>query len=201
MKKTRLQQMQEQMLRKLGQEQGTRVAQLMEQDFDKLCQALPDLPQDMARHVHNNIYPVASAFHALLAEGLTREAAAKEAGDAFLELMEATAQTIRKALKVPGLYRLMPWLWKTMMPKLFSKGAGFQFDFYPTDSKEVRFDMQKCPYEQVCRKIDCPELAPIFCATDDCCYGSMHPKLIWNRTKTIARGGDCCDFDLYIPKK
>ena len=29
---------------------------------------------------------------------------------------------------------------------------------------------------------------------DDAGYGNLHPKLIWGRTKTIGRGGDCCDF-------
>ena len=28
----------------------------------------------------------------------------------------------------------------------------------------------------------------------DAGYGHLHPKLIWGRTKTIGRGGDCCDF-------
>ncbi|MFR7743840.1 MAG: L-2-amino-thiazoline-4-carboxylic acid hydrolase [Acutalibacteraceae bacterium] len=22
----------------------------------------------------------------------------------------------------------------------------------------------------------------------------LHPKLYWHRTKTLGRGGDCCDF-------
>jgi len=26
----------------------------------------------------------------------------------------------------------------------------------------------------------------------------MHPKLYWHRTKTLGRGGDCCDFCLKI---
>ncbi len=25
-------------------------------------------------------------------------------------------------------------------------------------------------------------------------YGDLYPKLVWGRTKTIGRGGDCCDF-------
>ena len=53
----------------------------------------------------------------------------------------------------------------------------------------------------MCKELDCVELAETFCATDDLCYGNMHPKLIWNRTKTMARGADVCDFDLYIKDK
>ena len=72
--------------------------------------------------------------------------------------------------------------------------------FYPTDGHRAKFDMQQCPYFQICQELQCMELAPTFCETDDICYGNMHPRLIWNRTKTLARGGDCCDFDLYVKK-
>ena len=200
MKKTRFNEMQEQMVRRFGAEQGGRIAEAMAVEFEQLCQAYAQQPASMVSHTHKNIFPVAAAFRALLAEGMERAQAAKEAGDAFLELMQAPAQAIRRALKVPGLYRLMPWLWKTLMPRMFREDAGFRFSFYPTDGKQVKFDMLACPYHQVCRELGCEELAPVFCTTDDICYGHMHPKLIWNRTKTLARGGDLCDFDLYIPR-
>ena len=154
----------------------------------------------LVSYIYQNPSSAASAFRALLAEGMERTEAADLAGTAFLTLMEAPARAIRRAMKVPGLYRLMPWLWKTMMPKLFSPKSGFCFSFYPTDRKRVKFDMTACPYHSLCRELDCMELAPVFCTTDDLCYGHMHEKLIWNRTKTIARGADVCDFDLYISK-
>lgn len=28
----------------------------------------------------------------------------------------------------------------------------------------------------------------------DAGYGHLYPKLFWGRSKTIGRGGDCCDF-------
>ena len=45
------------------------------------------------------------------------------------------------------------------------------------------------------------EMAAHGCPADeerDICYGNMHPKLIWGRTKTIGHGGDCCDFKLTL---
>ena len=131
---------------------------------------------------------------------MEREQASELAQSTFLKLMEVPANMIRKMLKIPGLYRTMPWIWKKAMPKMFGEDAGFKFSFYPTDGKQVKFDMLACPYYQMCQELGCPELGPVFCTTDDVCYGHMHPKLIWNRTKTLARGGDCCDFDLYIPR-
>ncbi len=199
MKKTRFQQMQDRMLLQFDSEQGQRIVQFMEKEYQTLCAAYADRPA-LAAHTEKNIFPVVTAFRALLAEGMERTQAAKVAQDTFLQLMEAPADLIRKLLKVPGLYRLMPKLWKTMASKLFSEDAGFRYRFYPTDGHRAKFDMLACPYHQICKELDCLELAPTFCTTDDICYGHMHPKLIWNRTKTLAKGGDVCDFDLYLQK-
>ncbi len=62
-------------------------------------------------------------------------------------------------------------------------------------------DMTVCPYVETCKKYGCPELAQFFCKSDDICYGNMHPKLVWGRTKTLGTGGDCCDFSLWIKEE
>ncbi len=200
MKKTRFEQMQEQMARNVDPEQAKRVTEAMAKEYKALCEAYADRPKEMVNHTHNNIFPVVAAFRVLLAEGMSRPQAAELAQNTFLELMKVPEQTIRKALKIPGLYHLMPWLWKVMMPRMFSEAAGFQFRVYSTDRNRVKIDMFQCPYYRICQELDCIEIAPTFCTADDICYGNMHPKLIWNRTKTLVRGGDVCDFDLYIKK-
>ena len=201
MKQTRFMQMKNQMLKHCSPQEGPQLTALMDADYEKLCRDYAHRPRDLQKHLHNNIFPVVTAFHALMELGMPRQQAAALAGDVFLELMEAIAGSIRSALRFPGLHRLIPWVFKTMMPRLFTADAGFRFHIYPTDRHRARFDMLACPYLQACRELNCPELAPVFCATDDTCYGNMHPRLIWNRTKTLARGGDCCDFDLYLEDK
>ena len=201
MKKSRYEEMKEAMSTQFEGEKAQRIAENMDKEFERLCTYDESVPPDFVKHCHNNIYPAAAAYIALQKEGMEKEAALKLASDTFLKLMEVPKKAIQNAMKLPGLYHIMPWLWKTMMPKLFSPQSGFEFNFYPVGRDRVKFDMTECPYFNMCRKIGCEELAPTFCTTDDVCYGNMHPKLIWNRTKTIARGGDFCDFDLYIDKK
>ena len=198
MKKSRFEQMQDQMKVKLGPEQGGRIAGMMKDEYDVLCGSCKDRPEAFERHMHKNIFPVAASFRALQKEGIERQQAAEIAGDAFLELIEEPAEAIRKILRIPGLYRMMPWLWKKYVPELFGEDAGFRFRFYHTDRHRVKFDMLECPYLHLCRQLDCMELAPVFCKTDDICYGNMHKRLKWDRTKTLAGGGDCCDFDLKV---
>lgn len=198
MKQTRLEQMESHILIKLGPKQGKQVVSCMEEEYRILCRNDLKKSPDLISHLHKNIYPVVAAFRALMEIGMPREDASELAQNAFLELMEDAAASIRKLCLIPGFYRMVPWLFGKLMPKLFTKEAGFAFTYHPVGSGHVRFDMEACPYFQVCQELDCPEIAPIFCATDDICYGNMHPNLSWNRTQTIARGGALCDFDLQI---
>ena len=58
--------------------------------------------------------------------------------------------------------------------------------------------MTACPYVKICVRYGHPEIAHYFCDSDDITYGNMHPCLCWERTNTIGRGGELCDFRLSI---
>ena len=62
----------------------------------------------------------------------------------------------------------------------------------------MRFNMVKCPYLDIRTRYGCPEIVRGFCDADDVCYGNMHPKLSWERTKTLGYGCDCCNFKTRI---
>lgn len=111
--------------------------------------------------------------------------------------MEKMAKMIPAILKVPGLYKKIPSLMRKLLDKMFGREAGFD---YIEREQENGFavDMIVCPYVETCKKYGCLELAQFFCKSDDICYGNMHPKLVWGRTKTLGTGGNCCDFKLWI---
>ena len=60
--------------------------------------------------------------------------------------------------------------------------------------------MVRCPYMDTCVRYGCPEIVRGFCDADDVCYGSMHPKVSWERTKTLGYGFDRCDFKVRIKR-
>ena len=111
------------------------------------------------------------------------------------------ANSIDKGIKIPGLYRLMPRIFRSIMQKSFGENAGFKATYYDCPNNEFRADMTVCPYLEMCRKYGCPEFVPAFCETNDVAYGNMHPNIIWGRTKTLGKGGDCCDFKLTVGRK
>lgn len=117
----------------------------------------------------------------------------------FLKI-EKMAKIFPALLKIPGLYKKIPAIMTILLDKTFGHAAGFDYT-----EKEIKngfaADMTVCPYVETCKKYGCPELAQFFCKSDDICYGNMHPKLVWGRTKTLGTGGDCCDFSLWIKEE
>lgn len=111
--------------------------------------------------------------------------------------IEKIAKLMPVIMKIPGLYKKVPAIMEWMLDAKFGSKAGFS---YLRKECENGFaaDMTVCPYVETCKKYGCPELTQFFCKSDDYCYGNMHSKLVWGRTKTLGTGADCCDFKLYI---
>ena len=56
-------------------------------------------------------------------------------------------------------------------------------------------DMTACPYCRYAKKLNCPELMPIFCDSDFATYGNL-PGIRFERTQTIGTGGNCTALDV-----
>ena len=80
-----------------------------------------------------------------------------------------------------------------MTKRVFGAGNGFQNVFYPKKKDEYRMDIVACPYCRYLTELGCPELTKIFCENDERIYGSL-PGLIFERTGTLGKGADRCDF-------
>ena len=81
---------------------------------------------------------------------------------------------------------------------VFGPAAGFDPKELQTGSGVWRVDMMKCPYHDTCAEYGCPELCRCFCDSDDISYTGLHPKLIWERSMTLGRGHDRCDFCMKV---
>lgn len=149
------------------------------------------------RHLESQILPGIAAYETLQTV-MPREQALQTVHD----YVERRAWRLKKVfvglLHIPGLYRKIPGIFAEQTPKLFGTAAGFAATDIQTTGGVWRADMTKCPYHDACVQYGCPELCRCFCDSDDITYDGMHPKLVWHRTKTLGRGGDCCDFCLKI---
>jgi hypothetical protein len=82
-----------------------------------------------------------------------------------------------------------------MTKKQFGPKCGFKNRFYPKKKGEYRMDILACPYFRYFSELGCPELTKIYCENDERMYGNL-PGLKFERTGTIGKGSDHCDFYL-----
>ena len=102
---------------------------------------------------------------------------------------------LQKLMKVPGMQSLFMKAWDPMTRKLFGAGNGFENVFYPKKKGEYRMDVTSCPYYRTFTELGCPELTKIFCENDERIYGNL-PGLMFERTGTLGKGAERCDFFL-----
>ena len=149
------------------------------------------------RHLESQILPGIAAY-----EVLQKVMPQEKALQTVHSYVEERAWRLKKIfvllLRFPGLYRKIPAIFAEQTPKLFGTAAGFAAAEISTTGGVWRIDMTKCPYNDTCIQYGCPELCRCFCDSDDITYDGMHKKLIWHRTKTLGRGGECCDFELKL---
>ena len=96
-------------------------------------------------------------------------------------------------MRVPGMRSLFIRIWDPLTRRVCGSDNGFKNVFYPKVEGEYRMDILACPYCRYFTELGCPELTKIFCANDDRMYGNL-PGLVFERTDTLGRGADRCDF-------
>lgn len=184
--------------REFGQEKSEAIMAKALQRYDELLEENKDEAKECYMHTRERIYPAIACFDALLSEGVERKKAADFIVDYYKWRSGKLAPFIQKAFKIPGLYRIVPKFFMGMTEKSFGPKAGFASKDHFVSKDEVRLNMTRCPYFEKCKQYGCTEIVRGFCDADDICYGHMHPKLSWDRTKTIGYGYDVCDFKVRI---
>ncbi len=183
-----------------GAEKGKVILASAFERFEELCTENIDEAKAMHSHTHVKIYPCIAVLDGQIKNGVSREDYL-DFNFKFIEWRSYKgAKIVAKIMKIPGIYKKMPVMFGNMTKKKFGVKQNFDANFHEISPKEMRFDMTKCPYADICSKYGYPEITKAFCRGDDIVYGNMHPKLIWGRTKTIGDGDDICDFKLSVEK-
>lgn len=94
----------------------------------------------------------------------------------------------RKSFFLPLMKRLVPFGFKK------GSGYGWRYTWHKDDPKhQFRFECNECVYAKILGKRGLMKLGSMCCQADVINYGNL-PYTDFKRTKTLCRGGDCCDF-------
>ena len=71
---------------------------------------------------------------------------------------------------------------------------GWDVEWLEVSRRRIAFNIRRCFYLDTLSRWEAPELTPLYCDCDDVVFSALPPRLRWQRTQTLARGGALCDF-------
>ena len=151
-----------------------------------------DLPKGMRFHTESRIFPSA-AIYLTAKERLGEKTAFSIVENAAIELTEQLGKKLARMMRLPGMRTLFIRIWDPLVRKVFGPDNGFRNTFYPKQKGEYRMDVLACPYCRYFTELGCPELPRIYCENDERTYGHL-PGVAFERTGTLGKGADRCDF-------
>ncbi len=151
-----------------------------------------DLPRAMRFHTESRIFPSA-AIYLTAKERLGKKTAFSVVENTAIELTSQLGKKLARMMQLPGMRSLFVRIWDPLVRKVFGPDNGFRNAFYPKQKDEYRMDVLACPYCRYFTELGCPELTQIYCENDERTYGNL-PGIAFERTGTLGKGADRCDF-------
>ncbi|MBA4383828.1 MAG: hypothetical protein C0410_03765 [Anaerolinea sp.] len=153
-----------------------------------------DMPENevLKHHLVQGILPGLAYYQILREDGKSQESALEKIDKTFEVIFAGSIRTFQKIGKIPFFYPILRGYIKTAMKEY--PADGWEMDWQQVDGDAIRFKMNTCFYFNTLSAYGAPELTASYCRVDDLIYGNMSSQVLWQRTQTIARGAEFCDF-------
>lgn len=183
---------QQMLKRKYGSHIAWRMVDKAEGVYDKAWMKYgPELNPENRKILRTRILPVYAIHRTLLDEGEERQ---KVLGEVDSLMRDTFFGPMLRGIRM---LNLLPDPFPIVRPAL----RWMTKDDYKPGAQEVIEDSRDCFALNVYRcytfdtltSLNASELAPLFCATDDWLSEAL-PRVRWQRTKTLGRGDEVCDF-------
>ena len=150
------------------------------------------LPEAKAMHAEENILPIGFIYLAL------KERIGTAAYDLVREVMRGNCLKVKEAndREIERIGREQFFRnWEKTCRESFGEENGYRCVFHEATENEVRLEVMHCLYLEMLTEMGCPEVAKIFCDSDDFEMGDL-AEVVFERKGTLAYGRDMCDFCL-----
>lgn len=166
--------------------------------YAEYCKEEEGKSEKITMHTVDRIFPCIAVYKAIIEVTGEQEKAYHLIDDYFRKYCEVVSAKLQKVCGIPFVYRFVPRIATKVIHTTYGVASGFTMIDHSTKGKVCHIDMTSCPYFSHCVALGCKELTVAFCNSDDITFGNMHPKLSWDRTKTLGRGDAYCDFIIRI---
>jgi hypothetical protein len=156
-----------------------------------LSQHADDEYQHQRELLNNRILPGLAIYKALRDENDSQEKVLDEVETLFRGVfLKKMITGIRLLNYLPDPFPIIKPVLKRMTTDEYLPGSQEII----TDSPDCfAINIYRCFIFDILTGHNTPELTRLYCATDDW-LAEATPKVRWERTKTLGRGNDCCDF-------
>lgn len=177
-----------------GAEHGAAIFEAATQNLQQLKGEADDLGDEAIRHHFNsNMLPVIAAYKAILYAGIPSAEAKESVGNELHATIAVKSGRYKKLGRLPFAYQLFRLFCPAVLKKDYPE-VGWKTEWLLRSGKGLAFNYHSCIYVQTTKALGCPEICELFCQNDDISFGALAPRIIFRRTKTLANGDDCCDF-------
>lgn len=152
----------------------------------------------LRRQLEQAILPGLALYTVLRQRNRNAESAGEEVDRLFTAWMESTDRyrelKLLQRLPQDAAFNLVRVLNRLILKAKYpAGGAGWGVRWVEDNPARVAYDMTDCFYHKVLTAYGTTELTVHYCKVDDLLYGNL-PGIKWERTKTLGRGDDCCNF-------
>ena len=178
---------------KHGEVQGAILAARVQTRYEALYNERPHFTHPALRwHLEQKILPGLALYQVLSKESNDQDAVLAEVGSLLV-------LGLRVFTKFVNMYRYLPLPFAIRRQILRASllafpQQGWDIDQIEQSERSFAFTIHRCFYLDVLTAYDAPELTALYCRLDDLLYATLSPSIRWERTKTLGRGDDCCDF-------
>lgn len=148
----------------------------------------------LRQHYEEGILPSLALYQTLREAGQDQDAVLAEMDRIIAAQVEQSGrQRLVQILgRVPDPFAVVRFLNRWVMKYRYPP-EGWRFEWVEDSDRCIAYDAHECFYLNVLTTYGAPELTAHLCAVDDLLYGDL-PGISWQRTKTLGRGDDRCDF-------
>ena len=148
----------------------------------------------LRRHFEEGALPALALYQTLREESDDQEVALAEIDQILAASVERSGrrQLVQILGRLPDPFAVLRIVNHWAMTQRYPP-EGWRFEWVEDSDQCIAYDARECFYLNVLTAYGAPELTAHLCAIDDLLYGDL-PGISWERTQTLGRGDDRCDF-------
>ena len=176
---------------RLGKEQGEKAALQQKERLSRLLDKAKGKSRSQVKTLKKLILPYIALYQVLRENQMDK----RIFDDYVIHMSNKAGRRYRSLERLPFSFALFRLATAQKM-----KADCWEATFARNDGRKIQFTITKCLWFDTCGELECPEICKTFCDGDDLTFGSMR-TITFRRSKTLGKGGDCCDFSLINNRK